>query len=387
MKEVISFRGKKVILYFFEKSGYGKKQFDRDLGNFIKKENRKIKKKLPSFDDFKKLVGKELTKLMPDVLSKEPNAVKEDPFTIEFIIRNVEDYSEHLEKRSRIDHMYIVLSGPELAKNLILPVYFFGENQDAFFHEKFDLVGIMHFQVSLPLYKYFDRFKRRALQRYGLTERSIGKIKYGSMIPLFETLSDLRVEGMANFWRRKSEGITFDVDILNKFKANLERLAKETDFEKAEEIYDGELYTDDIEILGRYMCFFIGLAVLKHMGVKSVTVNGKNASLDKLGRYITGKDKFVKLDVRICGKVYTMLMKGDKPQLHRWFIIYYTLACKELGIPENLTVITHYKYDWLKKTATRYNKKYWGEWVKKSGYVLEHRSFLEVIRERHGNII
>ena len=184
---------------------------------------------------------------------------------IELRVDNNDDYhSYHNEQFSKFDHMYIDLNGRSLTDIVVAPFYFkkmtFTNMPDVKLNLIIDLIGLFHYHCNLPEYKYIIALKKRIMKKYGITNETTGKLDYPSLIPFFELLSDLKIEGLGNFIRNTGGKLIFDLTRINRIRKDLKQLVedmkKPMTLNRISQIYEEKYYNledSDIDIVGGYM--------------------------------------------------------------------------------------------------------------------------------------
>lgn len=396
------------LLIEFQTEKYDPAHFKRDIKSYIT-ENKivDLEEDYPNFDYFIKTVSETLRAVMPQVLSKVPYVIQGDPFVIELRVHNAEEYDEetkkykpdqydsnHDEKFSRLDHMYIDLNGKKLTDIFVAPFYFrrmsYVNMPDVRLRLIIDLVGLFQYQCSLPRYRYTRRLKNRVMKRYRLTRKYVDKITYTRLILLFEFFSDLKIEGFADFFRRTGEGLVFDLPRVERFRKKIDEMVKlirrPNTLEQIKKIYDDEYYDDDLEICGRYMCFFIALAMGKHMHLKNHRMKGITSKrvyypFEKLNEVLAKGLVIDALPPRVCEKAIKHIRSIEAKSHHSKFIYLYTRACKDLKILPKFTIMDYGDYEEWKTRALKGAQEDWEHWLEDQQFFREPMSFGEVLRK------
>lgn len=182
----------------------------------------------------------------------------------------------------------------------------------------------------------------------------------GSFPVLFEALCNLYAEGIATFVEnRKANEVEIDFKQIQKLKLLLNRLSslgKKSDAEKLVEkefrftVESGEYY------LGRLMCYFIGLSILKQKQAEVMVLSqGKlKISFVELGLFLE-KHSLVKLESLDEITFKETYIKLSQIKHHREFITMYTKACQELGLKDSLRIVdTKFYHKLLNNVAGSY---------------------------------
>ena len=393
------FEGKEILLILeFQPDKYGEDEFKRDVRNYIRRNKILRKVAYPDFDYFVKTASETIRGVLPQVLNKVHHVIQGEPFVIEFRIHDAEEdsyHSAHDEKTSRFDHMYIDLNGKSLTDIFVAPFYFRRispvKMPDIQLKLIVDLVGLFQFHASLPAYKYASQLKKKVMKKYGLKDEEVDKLEYPALIPLFEILSDLRIEGLADFLRKTGQRLEIDLGRIKRFKKKLNKMVEEMKTEiplqQIEKIYEDEYYVEDIETVGRYMCYFIALSLARHMGEKGIRVDNRYTSFEEIHKALKSECEIDRLPPKVCEETIKLLNRIEPKNHHSRFIYLYTRACHELDIPNPFVVLSYEDYVELKKKAAKYCEEEWKHWAKHAGFAVEHKSFGEMLREHFGHTI
>lgn len=397
-KYKLRFGRKRVILILeFQTEKYGPAHFKRDAGNYIRRNKIvNLEDAYPNFDYFIKTVSETLRAVVPQVLNKVPYVIQGNPFVIELRVHDADgdDYhSNHDEEFSRFDHMYIDLNGKSLTDIFVAPFYFrrmtYVNMPDVRLSLIVDLVSLFHYHCNLPEYKYLNALKRRVMRRYGIKNEEVDKLQYPSLIPFFELLSDLKIEGLGDFIRRSGERLVFDLSRVDRIRKDLQRLVegmkKPMTLKRIAQIYEKEYYNledSDIEAVGRYMCFFIAMALGKHMNIKGITSNKRYYTFENLSELLNANFVIDSLPPKICEKAIKLIHGIEAENHHSRFIYLYARACHELGIPKEYTILDYREYKELKRKALGNSDEEWKHWSKRAGFVIsKDLPFKKMLRE------
>ncbi len=166
----------------------------------------------------------------------------------------------------------------------------------------------------------------------------------GSFPLLFEVLCNLYSEGIATFVEnRKANQVEVDFKQIRQLKSGLSKLSllnKKSDAERLVEkefrftVESGEYY------LGRLMCYFIGLNLLRQKKTEVLVLSqGKLRLLfTELGAFLE-KHGLVKLEPLDESTFKEAYVKLSQIKHHREFINLYTKACQELGLKDSLRIV------------------------------------------------
>lgn len=182
----------------------------------------------------------------------------------------------------------------------------------------------------------------------------------GNLPVLFEVWCNLYAEGIATFVEnRKANQVEIDFKQIQKLKQLLSKISLLVKKSEAERLVEkefrataesGEYY------LGRLMCYFIGLSILKQKKTEVLVLSqGKlNLPFAELGLFLE-KHSSVKLESLDEATFKEAYAKLSQIKHHREFITLYTKACQELGLKDSLRIVdTKFYHKLLNNGAGNY---------------------------------
>lgn len=402
-------RHKILVSIDFQESRYGPDLFRRDVRNYLRRNGlQNMGKPYPSFEFFEEVLKKELREIFHKALEAVPHVIYGDPFQLRIAIHDAGErvngkykrdqyHSSHDDENSRLSLCLIELNGKTLADLFVIPKWF---NKDFYLaqnkmRETIDIIGLLQYQASIIKRRNAVRLRNKVKRRYGIKDEKLDRLEYPGLIPFFEFLSDLAIEGLAEFKRRIEQPVKIELARKERVMKNLnemvELMVKPNTLKEIDRLYEEEYYNledSDIEFVGRWMCFFIALAIAKNRGYKVEFLKVKT-NLSRIEYYF--KDlrglyssyiEIQPLPLDISEDAYRKMHSTKPENHHARFIHVFESACKELGIPKRFIVISNEEYVDLKKRAVRNCEGEEKHWIKEAGFPVHSHPFRKIL-ERH----
>ncbi|MFH0868089.1 MAG: hypothetical protein V1831_02145 [Candidatus Woesearchaeota archaeon] len=376
--------GKKVkIVYNFDE--YSERKYKNDFEELVTYQTKKEiidKEKNPRaldlkflnikgfkyipYDYFQKTVINFLTRVICQILNEFPNIITSKEFEIQIKIARVkqrEYYGAYDPDVSDVEHAYTEFSGLWLLNTLVMPWVHF---------KRIDYPILYNFLVH-ELHHHVDYINKAFIYEEKLEDKwklKAKQISNYSLVFLLSTLLELRVEGFAEFAKKRNFP-KFDIhtDMIYEFRKNLAKLITIRKKREAEDFFNKKLSTESYltYYCGRLMCYFIALFLTKRTINKPVIgVNNKTFPLEELDK-IMSKHKYFLIQgvptdifVKTCELVSTM---GPIE-----FLNMYNNACDNLGISYRNRVLWWVLFVKLKKATTYIHEKERIKKLIKKGY-------------------
>ncbi len=390
----------------FQKERYGPDLFRRDVQNYLRRNGlQNMGKPHPSFELFEEEVKKELREIFRKALEAVPKVIYGDPFQVRVAIHDAGErvdgkykrdlyHSSHDDDNSRLSLCLLELNGKTLADLFVIPKWL---NKDFYLaqnkmRETIDIIGLLQYQASIIKRRNALRLRNKVKRRYGIKDEKLDRLEHPGLIPFFEFLSDLAIEGLAEFKRRIEQPVKVELArkarVMKNLNEMVELMAKPNTLKEIDRLYEEEYYNledSDIEFVGRWMCFFIALAIAKDRGYEIEFLKVKTNSSRK-GYYF--KDlrglyssyiEIQPLPLDISEDAYKKMYSIKPENHHARFIHVFESACKELGIPKRFIVISNEEYVDLKKRAVKNCEEEEKHWIKEAGFPVYDHPFRKIL--------
>ncbi len=340
---------------------YNEMFFRKDIYNALKKGARpKI-----DYDDFKRLCVKLVSQYVFYLIQTSMKAMIEgqEKFWMRLLIINdFEEGSYAYWDRSQPGAVYIGLSGQLLIGRIYGP-WIYTSKIDASHIDR----TLIH-EMEHHLQETRDTFKKEyAMQEYITRFMKLNKNRWlGCMSSLYTIFCNLFSEGLASFRQMSNaDKFIFDLERIEKAKSAMEKIAKEPNKKKAEEIWFTELTPFFIRTgeyyMGAAMCYTVGLSLMmrkrKDKFISILSPEKKTLNIKDLDVYIARKKtvSIEPLDPDTYKETYKFLAAIT---YYTDFMKVYEDACKELGFKEPAKFIDPKFLERLTKVATNHYDRY-----------------------------
>ncbi|MFH1642205.1 MAG: hypothetical protein ABIC04_04860 [Nanoarchaeota archaeon] len=410
---IINFDKKQVHVYMiFDSEKFGPRKFAYRVQAYLRRAGINKKVEL-GYVHYKQEVKKVLKKLVNQAIEKVPYVLEITPLTIYLRIHDAywkeegelvgktdtyhsmyEDADSRIDKHLGINKMVIDLNGKSLTDLYVAPRYFSNrfEKRKAAIELKtvLDLESHFHYHCMLHDYRQITILKNRLENRDKLSDKQINAMLNCRIMPFYELLSDIKREGITEFVITRNKNLYFEAYRIIRLRKFIQRLIKRMEddnipIEKLSKYYIDHSYNledSDIPIVGKYMCFFIGLAIAKQSGVKTITVNNRLMDIDDIKKLDTDSIIFNPLPPKISTITYRMIYGIKSKNHYKRFNHLYVSSCKDLGLPKKYWLFSASEISEDKKQIIAINQKRYNYWLRKAGFTNVEHTFSEIL-EKH----
>lgn len=365
---------------------YSEKKYKQDFEEFVDfQKNRKPRHDMVdfhlynvqnfeyiSYENFKKYTSELFSKSLFYLIKQNPSFIISNELNVQLLFKRIKGWSysfetspDELEDFENDENACFTCAGIWYINNIVAPFVYLKKYEYSLVI-RFFLHELTHFVDIRQDNMHWDEASDYGKKYQGKIKKIVGRISAYSINYLYNSLFNLREEGLAEFvGRTNSSKINIDFKGLEEYNSNLEKL-KCFKFKKdAEPFYysnisHGNLGPGGEYAIGRNMCMTIAMALTKENKIPyNIIVDKKTYfgySYINLNEWISKEKKITIVDLK--KEMIDLAIEKIKPVYHYYFVSLYEKACDILEIKEENRFITKRRfYKLIFEAKKEYNKR------------------------------